>query len=497
MTSFAANCLRVTVRRAGLPVLLALLLFAVAAASQEPIRPLRIGAVHDQTRVFRRSLFLLNFTPLQSFEELKQNQENCILVMLGDTRRLVDVPGGLKEFLSKGGAALIASDEPMQEKSKNALAEATGASITGVPFPRLLAKNECYHELDFCPFMIADNPRFMRHPKTGEDLKVATNMPSTLAKDELWTKQVTPFAFLPNESAWWRPLDGEPLSLLFGVAGEVGNGRVVVLADHSIFIDEMMRPTDNGNVEFAANCTTYLRGDNGQRTKVLFVEEGKINGSFNVPTKRLPAPSLGAIAKTAWDHREQILDTANKRLNHAQTRLNELDRNDAFNKQAWHLLAERWNITPRSLVMPAIILATLALLIYGCYRLGIAGRHRPDVTVPPLPRAMPNRQAGGSLIELRHDSVLEAQNIWEAGRQLARDAFEAGGVAAPIPYREPSVKVKGGWWRRFQMRRRVRRLWRLAFLNRPMFLSPFVVFALADELEELKSALKRGLIQVS
>ena len=49
---------------------------------------------------------------------------------------------------------------------------------------------------------------------------------------------------------------GEPAN-----PGLVGGtrGRILLVADHSIFINMMMLPTDTDNVEFASNCLEYLR----------------------------------------------------------------------------------------------------------------------------------------------------------------------------------------------------------------------------------------------
>jgi hypothetical protein len=110
-----------------------------------------------------------------------------------------------------------------------------------------------------------------------------------------------------------------------------------------------------------------------------------------------------------------------------------------------------------------------------------------------------SRQAPrGTVLDMRLEGLLDAHNIWETGRQLARDAFEAGGVPAPVPYREPAVVVTGaGWWRRSRIQRRVLELWRLAFGQQPIRLAPHALRALAAELEQLKADLKHATIQLT
>ena len=58
---------------------------------------------------------------------------------------------------------------------------------------------------------------------------------------------------------------------LFAVGGTVGKGRVLVLADHSIFINRMILPRETGNLEFAANCLHWLRGGRPTVTEAIEV----------------------------------------------------------------------------------------------------------------------------------------------------------------------------------------------------------------------------------
>ena len=86
---------------------------------------------------------------------------------------------------------------------------------------------------------------------------------------------------------------------------------MLVLADHSIFINRMMLPREINNLEFAANCLHWLRGGAstpleiagaatkgpdvlqqliGQRNHVLFWEDSKVHRDFNVPLKKVSLP---------------------------------------------------------------------------------------------------------------------------------------------------------------------------------------------------------------
>jgi hypothetical protein len=468
--------------RLAAPALAALFLAAPAAPAQAPgEEPDFPRPVAEDTRVFRRLLDpdWQNLTTLKSFNDL--NPKDSILVMLGETRRLGEVPGGLQQFLSQGGAALIASDKPMTESARAQLRQATGYTVTGYTWSHTPGNVLCYRGISYCPLVQwpqVDDTRLMRHPTHPDlPLKVATNMPSLLEPHRPVPAGIVTFAQLPPNSVFNVPeaVTERPANVL-GVFGEVGAGRVIVLADHSIFIDEMMKPTDNNNVEFAANCLTYLRGEQNQRTKVLFIHDGTILNE--------PRPSL--------------LGRGNQLLNQLEEGLNKWEDEDRFNSSFMKVLGDVAHFFKKPLGWVLSMAATVALLVYGCYRLGIVARTRPEAGVPALAAAARGQGPAGSLIERRHDGVLDIQNIWEAGRQLARDAFEAAGVAAPVPYREPVVTVPGAWWwRRSREQARVLRLWRLAFLNRPAPLPPYTALGLAADLEQLKADLRAGTIQLA
>src|SRR5262249_7390882 len=155
-----------------------------------------------------------------------------------------------------------------RRKNRLALSNLAGVGIDGDTFV-LDRLEETYQGKDYCPCLWA-------HPNAQPNLlaryRVATNVPSCL---RLTGENLPVLVDLPprcpSELGWGDRglgLRGLP----FMVGGDVGAGRVLVAADHSIFINEMMLPDEIQNVEFSENCIRYLIGD-GKRTRVLLVDE--------------------------------------------------------------------------------------------------------------------------------------------------------------------------------------------------------------------------------
>src|SRR5262249_1607606 len=82
------------------------------------------------------------------------------------------------------------------------------------------------------------------------------------------------------------------------VGGFSRSGKILVIADHSIFINNMMQLNDTGNAEFANRCINWLKGDNSERNEVLFYEDGQVK-SLEIELKRLPALPPGVMLDMA------------------------------------------------------------------------------------------------------------------------------------------------------------------------------------------------------
>jgi len=436
-----------------------LLLIAAPAALAQTKQP--SDAFREGTEVFRRILYDRQFTALNSFDDLPRDPQHTILIVFGDGRPLNTVPFGLKTFVANGGALFLATDKVLPQAAETDLIQTAGVRVSG---DSVICKNEssCYHNLQFCPFLQSvgeANPDLFRNLATGHSSvsTVASNAPSYLIAE-------TPFlprlASLPDqcflERALFRIIN-IPAPSLFAVGGKKDKGRVLVLADHSIFINEMMLPPDNGNVEFTYNCLEWLRGEaNNPRTRVLFVEEGKINARFKVPLKEIPDELVKRLLEYLGRHPDEAAKLAlNLVANHPkETAKLALDAADAADKTVQQVapqversvqefeerdgfnagLPRAFDASRDGLLRGLAVWLAVLVVLYGCYKIGWKARHRSDLQGPLLSVSLYRLAPADTVVEQRRRDLIRGDNLWEPARELARQCLAASGLpAAAVP----------------------------------------------------------------
>jgi hypothetical protein len=532
-----------TAARALLAGLLMLCLVSPCAAqrAQVPGRLNRIDLpLHEwnpplpygqRTDVFRRLLFEFRFQPLPDFAQLQTNPSESLLIVLGDPSCLSrhNFPNGLKSFVEQGGATLIATDKETAGETQENLSALAGVTLNG---ELLTCKrpdaDSCYFNSEYCPFVGPDvnfaafknltnmfgtlapliDPggllALFRNPHPNRpDLRVATNTPSYLRKVRgLWPPGgICSLAHLPASCAsadHYFSDSSLPDAPLFAVGGTLGKGRVLVLADHSIFINRMILPRDNDNLEFAINCLHWLRGGVpaprellhaandpqaakkllGQRDKVLLWDDGTIRKDFEVPLMTAPI-------KPSLDMAPAVVAA----LDRAVTRMED---ENVFNRTLRERMEEMSG--GRSRVVRNVVYAlTLAAILLLGYLFLWRGRHRPESAVPLLAHAVSQHEPKASLLEQRRRALLRSDNVWEMAHQLARQYFESAGI--PLSGNAaPRVAMQGSWWQRWRIRRRVARLWQLARGEAPARIPPATLNRWLRDLEELKTDLANGTI---
>lgn len=467
-------------------VLVALALCCAPVAGQDQAKERRRKALLEGTHVFRRMLHDKGLTAHGSVRELLQEPERSLLVVLGDLECL-DLEGtGLKAFLARGGAALVASDRAIRDRNaRSSLIEATGVSISGATVAVLIGPHgegnpEAYNNLSHCPILASAegaDPALLE-----ESMRLVANVPSLL---NVHNPNFSPVLMLPRSSY----LEGEaPRAVpnaLFGVSARHGeNGRLLVFADHSLFINEMMLPKATNNVEFTSAAIDWLKGDG--RDRVLFLEEGNVQTKLDIPLKSVELPIWEAL-ELLWQQSDVLAQAADRKLAR-------LDRSGALGANLAGGLTRRLHIPWSSVVLALVVVATLVAFGFSLYRLGFVNRFNYDWSSKPLTQEAGGRLPGAPLAGQRVEAMVAAGDARDVLRRVARDWFVARDVAPPADAGAelPGLRLAGGWWARWGLWARLGRLWRLAAGAYPSAVPPGDLAWWQREMEDLAARHERG-----
>jgi hypothetical protein len=396
------------------------------------------AALARDTHIFRRLFHDQGCRPIASELELIQYPRETVLVILGDISILQRFP--IAKYVARGGSLLIATD---RKQVGNDLHD-FGITLHGAGRLSVRVEPEQgYHQLADCPFVIPTDSSLPLFHSGNETLnKVATNRSGFLSGNGSPLKVLARFPL----GASHREQADNP-SMVFAMGDEFGAGRVLILADHSVFINVMLFPTDNQNLEFASNCVDWLT-QQGRRQRVFFSDEGHIQRAFDLPLKESPPPPLPSpeALVAAFD---QVMAG--------------LERENRFNELIAGLTSN--NISRERAVALTIIGLSFVMGLFALQRLN-AAKHRREHGIVPLAATIEDLELGRPIHELRSQALFEQGNYWEAAHELAIDMFEPL-LAAAGPAGRLHVDSAGSFWQSWRWRRQAKSVWRLAVDPRP------------------------------
>ncbi len=494
--------------RAAVALLGLAALLSLAAAAPGQSRRLRPAAPErspflDGTHAFRHVFHQVGrgnrLTPLSAVDRSTDPTRTAIIV-LGDPSPLKELNnrlGGLRSFVERGGALLVATDQD----APGSMIGAFGVVVDG-DFLSLSEAEHGYRNMAECPYVEAEAPPFEAEsalPHGEQARRIATNKPSYLRVfhfegNLLGTpNELSAMASLPKEC--FGEHERSERAWLFAAGGRVGSGRALIMADHSVFINEMMLQPDNGNIDFTYRLADWLlTAPNGRdkRNQVLLYDDGEVQTNFTIPLKNLPPPPLpppdtlmGMIDEMLPAMEQEGFFARLEEENVANQAVEDL----ASAVPIWKDTAAEWKLWTL-----AAIVASVALGLYGFLRVGTF-RHRPEAGGAALAELLAKQAATGPVMEQRQEALLRDGNLWDEAREMARQLFVSAG-APPGAAVAPPITVVGPWWRRWQVRLRWRQLWRLARSPRPVRVSPRGFARLAERVRALRAALADGTVRI-
>lgn len=342
-------------------------------ANRLPPAPAPVAALApingDGNDVLRWILGQQRWQALPSWREAIADPAKTLLLVLGDCGWSLGRPGleprEVEQFVSSGGALLLASDRPHRVGGARELL-ALGVDIAGafVVVPR----GPLYRGVPTWPLAVP-----IRHPAIpvfNQLNQVATNRPSFLrlrpGSPLQYLARFDPSASLEdNRRLLVDNYDGH-----FAAAGFVGKGKALVLADHSLFINSMLWQQDNQNLQLTLLALVWLREpaqpDQPKRTRCLMIDDGQIQPSFDVPIEALSTPTPpttpppldpAELLAALLPHANQLVRPIDQLIHDAQS-----PPNDPIG-QADRFIAERISPPQRNLLLAA----TVVLVMVGAF----------------------------------------------------------------------------------------------------------------------------------
>ncbi|MFL5331095.1 MAG: DUF4350 domain-containing protein [Gemmataceae bacterium] len=456
-------------------ILLAILslMFIIRAAPAD-------DTINTGSRFFRALLAGAGMKPRErgdpdSIADFLAHPSEHILIVFGDVNWIKTnlVRNDLRRFVKNGGALLIATDRRTEEITGAEL----GIWVDGhVVFRGLDRPEFVYREtLKDCPLLQTpadiSKYRVALGPLAASWDRVATNLPSFLEIKPIDFRPI-PVAYLPKNCTIYPDNDNSlgAAPTRFAFASIEGSGRLLMIADHSIFIDGMMLQPDNDNHKFAWAVIDWL-SENGKRNEVLFIDDGKHRARFDPnPTFTDPPLPHPDVLMPALDH--VIIG---------------LEQDNAFNRAITRAIETR-------LIFRGFLLGMSGLLVaWGLYKITVGKlRWASKYRLPNDLDEMADPASAGA----RRARDRARGNLAGPARELARRWFEELNISTNGSTRAPEVKG-GGLFTHRSWSRQVQSLWAIAAgTDRSRSWSAAQLQRLAHEIGDMRSAVAAGEIQV-
>jgi len=449
--------------------------FAQVRQATEPTKPVEIPA--DGTELLVALLDRAGVKPIKETElwNLRNSRDVMVIVLGTNHGHRGNMLDTAQQVLLSGGAALIATDTYLDldrftwgNRCRISQARIRCGDVKAVHGVQLPDGGMEY--LRECPYVVPlaapnEGRNEDRNPLTpifsgdGAGMrpltKVATNNSAYFIVDQLSGEARQPVARFPKNCFVTRAdrFGVEQIDdALFAVGGFGPNPndqrtyRFLAMADHSVFINQMLIEPGTENLELTYRVIDYLQGPE-KRKRCLFIENGRVvekfdglRQAFAKPKPQMPMPNPKAL-------QEKAVDMGNRVIDHVET-------NNLMNKAL--LQVSR---------LPSIVrFFLLLLMVYTTWFLMkrmFSSRKPTDLPPAPTVAGVPAGPPG--VFDRRQKELIRRNNIYEPVRDMVREFFATVGVHGEPGPKSPKVVISKAVRKPDSLRLAVKDFWALAF----------------------------------
>ena len=452
-------------------IALAFALSSIAFA-QDEAKP-RAAIPANGTEILRALLKFQKLVPQENFDPFDPAAGELVVVLVGNRFDRMQIFA--QDVLRNDGAVLIATNEnielgnffPLINKI-NRTATVTGRDV------ECTRPRRCFRGDANSPFATILPPPVPELAALIKTSRVVAHRPSALLRNganDLYLGHT--LAEFPGNSRYRGGAELEDGAAIAAMSDPAQIGKAVVVADVGMFSNQMMianepaRPdggdTGTDNFVFSYFLTSYLatKRDGTKRTRVLFVENGKIVTDFDRVKLDAGNPFPGGIPPIPMPRLDKILEMVENKLNDGIEKLQDEGLPEAI------ITKDKSGTLFARIVEFATVILGIAALSY-LYRRMWSGRTRADFV--PSPKI--ELDGSGPLV-LRKRSALATGNIREPLRDHLRALFQQWGVPADAqPAQLPPIgtdQPRGG---KAKLLRALNELWTIAYGEKAVAIAP-------------------------
>ena len=375
------------------------------------------------------------------FQQALRQPRKTIIVILGGTDSLSEMKSRIYTFYKSGGAVLVANDQT----DKNFLFDFrtqfnVGDGEYALP-DTLMGFNDCplVRDVDSEVPLLFDNVE-----------AIATNRPGFLSFRDGDAQSYT---------AAWLPADSRGFSESFVAIRRYKSspGRLLAVADHSVFTNQML--PQGSNLTFASNVVAWLTAGE-KRKKLIFIRDGYVMPTYSLGSNLPPIPPdelLEAMSDVLEESRPDLFDSSFREFTNKA--IGSLQETDFFNfaLHKWQARLRR-SFARRGAVLSATTLMVVVMLV----------------------RVMTSRKREPLL---KSGQMMKRKDHSATARLLIRDFFVSDNLTDRPEAARP-VAVADRWWKRWRLQRVLRQLWKYGTADVPKRTS-------AKQLEKLRKRLRK------